>query len=142
MKNRPIRHVIAALALVISTVAMSYPIEAKPRDARPATFSAEEERVIARNEALTALVKKNPQAVRRVLDLIENAHVRKTEGLEVGSSAGDGKRGPVAKLNKSFDPKANPDLEQLLGSSPEASHDLFQLLKRAGVKRGPSVPVK
>lgn len=43
---------------------------------------------------------------------------------------------------KSFDPKTNPDLEELLGTSPEATHDLFQLLKRAGAKRGRSEPLR
>jgi hypothetical protein len=142
MKNRPIIRFVAALLLIVGAISMSYPVGAQPRDVRTATFSAEDERIIARNEALTRLAKKNPQAVRRVLDLIENVQLRKTEGLESGSSAGESRRAPVARPNKRFDPKANPDLEQLLGSSPEATHDLFQLLKQAGAKRGSSGTVK
>jgi hypothetical protein len=94
-KNRPVMPLLAALLVVIGAAVMPYPVEAKARVVRGAIFNAEDEQIIARNEALTQLVKKNPQAVLRVLDLIEGAHLWKAEGTQVGGSGEGRSTAPV-----------------------------------------------
>src|SRR5262245_52065997 len=103
--NRPVMRLLAALLIAVTAMALSSPVDAKPRDVRPVTFSAEDEQIIARNEALSQLVKKNPQAVRRVLDLIDNAHLPRTKSPQVEGSD-EGQRRTAVTKSKSFDPKS------------------------------------
>jgi hypothetical protein len=89
-------------------------------------FSAAEQAVIRRNSALHALLPRDPLLVRRVLDAIASANTG-------GARSNDG--GKPRKPERPPNPKSNPDLENLGRASPEAAHDLFQLIKKAGQKR-------
>jgi hypothetical protein len=96
-------------------------------------FTLSEEVIIARNDALTALLPIDPDGVRRILD-----------ALEAVKRAPDGGRTPPPQTFRDvlggpggetlrIDPARNPDLNQLLQrGSPEAAYDLFQILKRVG----------
>jgi hypothetical protein len=90
------------------------------------TFSAEEQAVIQRNSALNAVLSRDPALVRRVLDAMASANTG-------GARSSDG--GKPRKPERPPNPKKNPDLENFGRASPEAAHDLFQLLKKAGQKR-------
>jgi hypothetical protein len=90
------------------------------------SFSVEEQAVIRRNAALNDLLPRDPALVRKVLDAITSAN---TGG---GARSNDGK---ARKPERPPNPKSNPDLENLGRASPEAAHDLFQLIKKAGQKR-------
>jgi hypothetical protein len=88
-------------------------------------FSTEEQTVIRRNAALNDLLPRDPVLVRKVLDAIA---FTKTGGAR----SNDGKS---RKPERPPNPKSNPDLENFGRASPEAAHDLFQLIKKAGQKR-------
>jgi hypothetical protein len=123
----------SALAVL---VVLSQPLGAAAGNPGPPVFSQDDHAIIARNEALRKVVKANPRIVRQILDLIaayRPADVR-------AAAPADAAPRPGASLRESkleFDPKNNPDLEPLPGSSPEATHDLFQLLKKASARPQP-----
>lgn len=83
------------------------------------TFTGEETAVIGQSAALSGLLRSDPWIVRKLLDAIG----------EVRS----GSLNPPPSLSLSG--KDDPELEQIQRSSPEAIHDLFQLLKQAGGKK-------
>ena len=113
-------------ALVLALAMSSDPALADLRYAGPPpSFSENEQQIIGRNAALSALVGSDPWLVRRVLDAIETAGMSRSGG--VGQCQPD-------QCEQPPDPKNNPDLEYLGRTSPEAAHDLFQLIKRAGDK--------
>ena len=90
---------------------------------RPA-FTAQDRTVIERNATLKGLVGRDPGLVRRVLDAIA-AEPRPSEQV-----AGAMERDAVLTTPPPK-PSRNPDLDNLERSSPEAAHDLFQLIKKA-----------
>jgi hypothetical protein len=93
------------------------------------SFTAQEQTIIARNAALSELVGRDPQLVRRVLDAIASAEtMRAAPSLDLS----DGKPGGGGQTP---DPPHNPDLQQLERVSPEAALDLFQRIKRASGNR-------
>ena len=111
------------LAAATPATAIAQQDQAAPR------FTFAEQVIIARNDALDALVAVDPQGVRRLLDAIEVAKQkppeRKHRDLFGGHPAPEGFVLP--------DAERNPDLRLLFQrSSPEAAYDLFQILKRVG----------
>jgi hypothetical protein len=88
-------------------------------------FTAAEETVIHRNSTLERLAQRDPWLVRQVLDAIAKAE---SEGIsDRGLMKGKYERPP--------EPGSNPDLDRLSRASPEAAHDLFQLIKKASTGR-------
>jgi hypothetical protein len=90
-------------------------------------FTSDELAIIARNTALAKTVKDDPWVVRNLLDKIEQAQ------SPISNQAIDTPP-PPEQSPDSFDPNENPDVERLQRASPEAVHDLFQLLKQAAEK--------
>jgi hypothetical protein len=80
------------------------------------SFTQEEQVIIDRNPSLLEASRSNPWIVRRILDALEKV----TPGV-------DDKPSPT-----SGDNRPDPDLDRMQRASPEAVHDLFQLLKQAG----------
>jgi hypothetical protein len=92
-------------------------------------FTAQEQTIISRNAALSELVDRDPQLVRKVLDAIASAEtMRAGPALDPPNSKPGG-------LGQAPDPSHNPDLRQLERVSPEAALDLFQRIKRASGNR-------
>jgi hypothetical protein len=112
--------VLLILALPIGSAIAQAPSSSAPQ------FSAQEQTIIRRNSALNDLLPRDPMLVRKVLDAIAFAN---TGGAR---SNDDSKR---RKPERPPNPKSNPDLESFGRASPEAAHDLFQLIKKAGQKR-------
>jgi hypothetical protein len=120
---RRVRCAILSAALAIAGTTVHGAAQETPR------FTLAEERIIARNEALSALLASDPWGVRRIVDAMAAAKQprgkvkgRKRDMAEPRS--GDG--------TVPFDPLRNPDLVIFQRASPEAAYDLFQLLKRVG----------
>ena len=133
-------------ALLIALATLSDPAAAELRGAPegPPVFTAAEVAVIARNAVLTTLVQDNPWAVRRLLDAmaaIETAAVATSPAASAPGKAGAGAGGVAPDGNAALDPRANPDLDQLQRTSPEAVLDLFKLLKQASPAK-PQAPPK
>jgi hypothetical protein len=84
------------------------------------SFTREELVIINRNASLQEMSKSNPWMVRRLLDAMEKA--------EPGSTTSQS----PARSDETSD---DPDLDRMQRASPEAVHDLFQLLKQAGEKK-------
>jgi hypothetical protein len=130
-------------ALMIALAVLSEPAAAELRGTPegPPVFTAAEVAIITRNAVLAVLIQDNPWAVRRVLDAM--AAIDASAGNKPPSDEGDkgdasgGKSDPGA----SFDPRTNPDLDQLQRTSPEAVLDLFRILKQATPAK-PSTPQK
>lgn len=77
-------------------------------------FSAEELEIIDRNETLAKIVLIDPWAVRRFLDALEDYDEDKGDDIsEPESDASD------------------PDIDRMQRASPEAAHDLLQIIKEA-----------
>ncbi len=115
------------MALVLTFVIASDPAFAEVRHGEaPPAFTAAEQVIIHRNAALLALVGRDPWLVRRVLDAIETTATSRSSVMVEGRE--NQRREPAP------DPARNPDLDQLGRASPEAAHDLFQLIKQAGKK--------
>jgi hypothetical protein len=89
--------------------------------AGPPVFTRNETVIIDRNATLSELAKSNPWIVRKLFDAVEKA----------ASSQSDGQTSPPPADEND----ADPELDQLKRASPEAVHDLFQLLKQAGEKK-------
>lgn len=85
-------------------------------------FSADEQAVIARNASLRTASATAPAAVRRALD-----------ALAAGTARAGAALGPDPETPQDgFDPTVDPDLAALQRVSPEAAHDIFQVLKQVG----------
>jgi len=96
----------------VMALAMGDDACAQQRGSTSATpeFSAVDRAIIARNKSLERLVDRDPALVRRVLDALKEAGDLQTRGA----------------LER---PSDDPDLDRA-EASPEASNDLFQLLKQ------------
>jgi hypothetical protein len=84
------------------------------------SFTREELVIINRNASLVEISKTNPWIVRRILDALEKAEHDSAVSQPPSPSSQDGE---------------DPDLDRMERASPEAVHDLLQLLKQAGQKR-------
>lgn len=127
MSNRILAALTLALAMAGDMAGDPALADLRHAEALPA-FSASEQAIIHRNAALSALVGTDPWLVRRVLDAITVAGASR--------SGGDAERTPPRQYERPPEPARNPDLDYLGRSSPEAAHDLFQLIKRASENKG------
>lgn len=101
-------------ALILADTANGGPVNAQEQP----SFTHEEQIIIDRNASLAEMSKTDPWTLRRLLDTVENA--QRSGGDQPPPSSGEG----------------NVDLDhQLERASPEAVHDLLQLLKQAGEKK-------
>jgi hypothetical protein len=130
MLRRGIIAFMTAAMMLSAAAAAAQPDKAAPR------FSFAEQVVIARNDALEALLPVDPWGVRRILDALAAAKEQPAERKPLPSP---GKHRdvfgghPLPDGMFAPDPVRNPDLNLLFQrSSPEAAYDLFQILKRVG----------
>lgn len=111
----------------------------QPASAAPRPFTIAEEAIIERNEALRSIYETDPALVRRVLDALKSpAKSRDKQRNVFGPKVPGGQPpGPIdpSEPGAEFDPATNPDLAILQRGSPEAAHDLFQLLKKASGRK-------
>jgi hypothetical protein len=134
---------LAALAVAVPIVAMQLPATGAS-DHRAPLFTPHDRMIIERNELLRESVNSNPRIVRRIVDLIA-AQSSYVSAKSTANGQGEEERLAAASRRGDtpvLDPARNPDLEHLSGSSPEATHDLFQLLKKASAKPRPTSPTK
>jgi hypothetical protein len=110
------RDVIALAVLALLTEPALADLQSAP--AGTPTFTHEETVIIERNATLSDVSKTNPWVVRKLFDAVEQSQPDKN--LPSVPSDND---------------SADPDLDQMQRASPEAAHDLFQLLKQAGKKK-------
>jgi|APFEC2959095136_1045048.scaffolds.fasta_scaffold05146_2 hypothetical protein len=111
----------------------------QPASAAPRPFTIAEEAIIDRNETLRSLYQTDPALVRRVLDALKSRGQSKDRQRDVfgpgaPGNAGSEPRDP-SQAEATFDPATNPDLAIFQRASPEAAHDLFQLLKKASGRK-------
>lgn len=111
----------------------------QPANAAPRPFTIAEEAIIERNEALRAVYETDPALVRRVLNALKSRGQSKDKQRDVfGQKVPGGQHsGPPdpTEPGADIDPATNPDLAILQRGSPEAAHDLFQLLKKASGRK-------
>ena len=84
-------------------------------------FSAHDRQTIERNEMLRAALGREPWLVFKVLRELRDTD--RTRDVLLSRDPG---------VDRDFDAELDPDLEQFQRVSPEAAHDLFLLLKKAG----------
>jgi hypothetical protein len=84
------------------------------------SLTREETVIIERNATLSEISKTNPWIVRKLFDAAEKGQSGPSENARSPSPGND---------------SDDPDLDWMQRSSPEAAHDLFQLLKQAGQKQ-------
>ncbi len=98
-------------------------------------FTIAEEAIIERNESLRMVYEKDPTLVRRVLDALAKRPASKEKQRDLIAKSAPTEQEPTSRdpavLVAPIDPGSNPDLAIYQRASPEAAHDLFQLLKRA-----------
>ncbi len=100
-------------------------------------FTPRERALIARNESLRAAAAKDPALARRAMRAMNasqagsRSYVSGTRELRSDNGRGPSQVGRPPRKRNGFDPRRDPDMNQYQRSSPEAAHDLFQLLKRA-----------
>jgi hypothetical protein len=112
----------ARLALATTGLALALWSVAPGRAEADRPLTPPERAIVARNASLAAL---DDQAlVRRALEALGTA------------AASAPRSGLPGDLFGPFDPAADPDLAILQRASPEAAHDLFQLIKKASAKAG------
>jgi hypothetical protein len=128
---------LAALALAMAVISDPGAAELRGTPEGSPLFTPAEVAVIARNAALINALQEHPWTVRRLLDALA--------AVEAGADASSSPRGENARgaarrspgEAPSLDPQANPDLDQLQRSSPEAVLDLFEILKKAQAAKAP-----
>lgn len=106
-----------ALVVLFASSAVADLVGSSP----PPTFTPEEQMTINRNPSLREASKSNPWVVRRILDALENT-----------ASSGIDNKSPAASSDGN---ETDQDIDRMRRASPEAVHDLFQLLKQAGKKQ-------
>jgi len=124
-----VRRTFLFLALLLAAWA-SCPPDARAQRGLP-IFTAADEVVIERNEVLQDLRRISPRDVRRILDALAFVASKRNDDP-------DFHRKPARRMQRdnnsadrpAFDPEKTPDLVVYQRSSPEAAHDLFQLLKQ------------
>lgn len=108
----------------------------QPAIAAPRPFTIAEEAIIDRNEALRSVYETDPALVRRVLNALKSRGQSKDKQRDVfgPGNPGSGRHDPT-QPGAEIDPATNPDLAIFQRGSPEAAHDLFQLLKKASGRK-------
>jgi hypothetical protein len=129
---------LAALALAMAVISGPGGAELRGAPEGSPLFTPAEVAVIARNAALINALQEHPWTVRHLLDALAAVEA----GANASSSAprGENARGAARRSPgeaPSLDPQANPDLDQLQRSSPEAVLDLFEILKKAQAAKAP-----
>ncbi len=130
-----IRTAILARAMLLLACALLQSASAAPRP-----FTIAEEAIIDRNEALRSVYETDPALVRRVLDALKSRGQSRDKqrdafgGPRVPGAPNPARQDP-AQSDMQIDPATNPDLAILQRGSPEAAHDLFQLLKKASGRK-------
>jgi hypothetical protein len=122
-----------------AVLALACALLLQPASAAPRPFTIAEEAIIDRNETLRSLYQTDPAMVRRVLDTLKSRgqstdRQRDVFGPSAPGDPGSGPRDP-SQAEATFDPATNPDLAIFQRASPEAAHDLFQLLKKASGRK-------
>lgn len=119
-------------AIILLVCAMLQPAIAGPRP-----FTIAEEAIIERNDALRSVYETDPGLVRRALDAMKFRSQGKDKQRDVFGPATPGNPGGEAPIlpGDAIDPATNPDLAIFQRGSPEAAHDLFQLLKKAAGRK-------
>ncbi|MBR0695621.1 hypothetical protein [Bradyrhizobium lablabi] len=107
----------------ISSLLLQAPCDAK--SSLGPSFSKAELSIINRNQTLRSLVKTDPKTVRKALDLMQRNHI----GSRSEVPGGDG------DLQSRDELTADPDLDELERSNPEAARDLFLLIKRVATEK-------
>jgi len=129
------------VALVMKTIRLAILLLAcgvlQPALAAPRSFTIAEEAVIERNEALRSVYRTDPALVRLALNAMKSRGPGKEKQRDVFGPGSPGQPGPrdPAQPGEEIDPAANPDLAIFQRGSPEAAHDLFQLLKKAAGRK-------
>jgi hypothetical protein len=123
MRNRSLLALFVAMALPVASACA----EPSHGGKRP-VFTVQDQAVIERNATVKGLVDRDPWLVRRILDAIAAAEPLPAPG------AGPSARSAIVS-DQTPAPTRNPDLDHLERSSPEAAHDLFQLIKKASGNR-------
>lgn len=116
-----------AATLLIALVLAACGIASAQQRTDAPRFTLTEEVIIARNDALDALMKVDPWSVRKIIDAMAAARQRPSQSQERQRDVGERRNDAVR-----IDPGRNPDLDVFQRASPEAAYDLFQLLKRVG----------
>lgn len=111
----------AILFLVLFQVAC--PCGAEPVSRQ--LFSKPELNTIDRNQTLRELLKSHPKAVRQALDVMQQNQIG---ARSMASEKSD-------SLQSRDESVADPDLEELERSNPEAARDLFLLIKRVATEK-------
>mgnify|MGYP003386352978 CR=1 FL=1 len=123
------RGAFAGAVLALALLASVAPLHAEP------AFSAADQAIITRNASLRASFARDPASVRQALDLMARS---RTRAVDLDKPGGLTRDVPIRRQDSvDFDASTDPDLGALQRASPEAAHDLFQLLKQAssGVKQ-------
>jgi hypothetical protein len=124
------RSTLMALAIAIAMIADPAIAQTNSGKRANPAFSQAESEIIHRNATLTLLVNDDPWVVRRFLDALADVEAHKSLMSRDGQI-----NVPTEKPPESFDPDENPDVDRMQRASPEAVHDLFQLLKQAAAKK-------
>jgi hypothetical protein len=118
IRNKIVMALLLAMALPMASARAE-----SSKGGRPA-FTPGDRTIIDRNASLKGLVERDPRLVRRVLDAIEAADQGSERNAEPTARS-------AIMTDQTPAPSRNPDLDHLERSSPEAAHDLFQLIKKA-----------
>jgi hypothetical protein len=133
----PLTPMAEAMTIVRTAILLIVCAMLQPAFAAPRPFTIAEEAIIERNEALRSAYQADPALVRRVLNAMKSRDRNKDKQRDVFGPATPGTPGgdmPV-QPGEEIDPGANPDLAIFQRGSPEAAHDLFQLLKKAAGRK-------
>ena len=108
--------------MLAATLAAAVPAAAELTIIGGVEFTESERAVIARNASLRAILASDPATVRAFLDSLQ------TNGTGVYATPDD-----------ATGDTTDPDVKRLERASPEAAHDLLQLIKKAGAGgKGPN----
>jgi hypothetical protein len=124
------RNHLMVLAVAIAMIAEPAHAELQGVPKSAPEFTSDEMVIISRNAVLSGIVKEDPWVVRNLLDAIDHGDDQARASNNVVEPPL-----PPSQPPDSFDPNENPDVERLQRASPEAVHDLFQLLKQAAEKK-------
>jgi len=134
MKNMKLRHIFV-IALTLQAIGSVW-ASAQPRSDAP-YFSEGERQIIARNALLRRRLASDPWLVRRAIDVLTAEREERRSAIDT-----EGGKPMHPQLGESARGKrVNPDIENLVRTSPEAAYDLLKLLKRVGTS-SPKPPAK
>ncbi len=113
------------LVIVIFLTSVLFQAPCDARSSSYPSFSKAEMSIINRNKTLRSLAKSSPKAVRQVLDVMQRNQIGSRSATSVGD---DG-------LQSRDESAADPDIDELERSNPEAARDLFLLIKRVATEK-------